>query len=181
VCWACRLCILRCQNRRCHNTGSLWAVRATRGPAPRDEFAMGLGASCGSWGKRKRPLPNGFSTPIRVGTMIRLVSESVGKRNSQPLCDCIQLTLRNIPLTIVRLKIKCVPFISWTQTPTEWKSALRHCHKVNTNPAHARGSGVGVSVKGSGIVRVPICLLSGQIVFRHVHALYTPHLSSRFA
>jgi hypothetical protein len=41
--------------------------------------------------------------------------------------------------------------------------------------------GVGVTVQGSGTVRIPICLVSGQTVFRRVHALYTPYLSSRSA
>jgi hypothetical protein len=41
--------------------------------------------------------------------------------------------------------------------------------------------GVGVTVHGSGTVRIPICLISGRTVFRHVHALYTPDLSSRSA
>jgi hypothetical protein len=39
--------------------------------------------------------------------------------------------------------------------------------------------GVGVTVQGSGTVRIPICLISGRTVFRRVHALYTPDLSSR--
>jgi hypothetical protein len=47
VWWACMLCTLRCPNRRCHNIGSHWAVRATRGPAPCDESTVGLGASSG--------------------------------------------------------------------------------------------------------------------------------------
>jgi hypothetical protein len=42
-------------------------------------------------------------------------------------------------------------------------------------------SGVGVTMQGSGDVRIPICLVSGQPVFRRVHALYTPDLSSRSA
>jgi hypothetical protein len=41
--------------------------------------------------------------------------------------------------------------------------------------------GVGVTVHGSGTVRIPICLISGRTVFRRVHALYTPDLSSRSA
>jgi hypothetical protein len=36
-------------------------------------------------------------------------------------------------------------------------------------------------VQGSGTVRIPICLVSGQTVFRRVKALYTPNLSSRYA
>jgi hypothetical protein len=39
--------------------------------------------------------------------------------------------------------------------------------------------GVGVTLQGgSGTVRIPICLVSGHTVFRRVHALYTPDLSS---
>jgi hypothetical protein len=41
--------------------------------------------------------------------------------------------------------------------------------------------GVGVTVQGSGTVRILICLVSGHTVFRRVHALYTPYLSSRSA
>jgi hypothetical protein len=41
--------------------------------------------------------------------------------------------------------------------------------------------GVGVTLHGSGTVRIPICLISGRTVFRSVHALYTPDLSSRSA
>jgi hypothetical protein len=41
--------------------------------------------------------------------------------------------------------------------------------------------GVGVTVQGRGTVRIPICLISGRTVFRHVHALYTLDLSSRSA
>jgi hypothetical protein len=41
--------------------------------------------------------------------------------------------------------------------------------------------GVGVIVQGSGTVRIPMCLVSGQTVFRRVHALYTPDFSSRSA
>jgi hypothetical protein len=41
--------------------------------------------------------------------------------------------------------------------------------------------GVGVTVQGSRTVRIPICLISGRTVFRRVHALYTPDLSSRYA
>jgi hypothetical protein len=39
--------------------------------------------------------------------------------------------------------------------------------------------GVGVNVQGSGIVRLAIPLVSGQIIHRIVHAMYTPDLSSR--
>jgi hypothetical protein len=46
---------------------------------------------------------------------------------------------------------------------------------------HSTVGGVGVTVQGSGIVRIPICLISGRTVFRRVHALYTPDLSSRSA
>jgi hypothetical protein len=38
--------------------------------------------------------------------------------------------------------------------------------------------GVGVTVQGSGTVRISICLVSGRTVFRRVHAFYTPDLSS---
>jgi hypothetical protein len=41
--------------------------------------------------------------------------------------------------------------------------------------------GVGVNVKGNGNVRVPICLVSVQTVFRLGHALYTHDLTSRSA
>jgi hypothetical protein len=41
--------------------------------------------------------------------------------------------------------------------------------------------GVGVTVQGSGTVRIPICLVSGQTAFRRVHALYILDLSSRSA
>jgi hypothetical protein len=41
--------------------------------------------------------------------------------------------------------------------------------------------GVGVTVQGSGTVRIPIGLVSGHTLFRRVHALYTPDLSSRYA
>jgi hypothetical protein len=40
---------------------------------------------------------------------------------------------------------------------------------------------VGITVQGSGIVRIPICLVSDHTVFRRVRALSTPDLSSRSA
>jgi hypothetical protein len=41
--------------------------------------------------------------------------------------------------------------------------------------------GVGVTVQGSGTVRIPMYLVSGQTVFRRVHALNAPDLSARYA
>jgi hypothetical protein len=40
---------------------------------------------------------------------------------------------------------------------------------------------VGVTVQGNRTVRIPISLVSGQTVFRRVHALYMLYLSSRYA
>jgi hypothetical protein len=51
--------------------------------------------------------------------------------------------------------------------------------EFNPSSRHNTVGGVGVSVKGSGLVRVPICLVSGESVIRHGHAVYTPYLSSR--
>jgi hypothetical protein len=50
--------------------------------------------------------------------------------------------------------------------------------EFNPSFRHSTVGGVGVSVMDSGLVRAPICLVSGQTVVRHVHALYTPDLSS---
>jgi hypothetical protein len=51
-----------------------------------------------------------------------------------------------------------------------------------THPsAPSRVGGVGVDVKGSGLVRISVRLASGQLIHRSVHALYTPDLSSRSA
>jgi hypothetical protein len=44
-----------------------------------------------------------------------------------------------------------------------------------------RVDGVGVDVKGSGMVQISTILSSHQAIHRKVHALYTPDLSSRFA
>jgi hypothetical protein len=47
--------------------------------------------------------------------------------------------------------------------------------------APSRVGGVGVEVKGSGLVRISVRLASGQIIHRTVYALHTPDLSSRSA
>jgi hypothetical protein len=47
--------------------------------------------------------------------------------------------------------------------------------------APSRVGGVGVDVKGSGLVRISVRLASGQLIHRTVHALYTPDMSSRSA
>jgi hypothetical protein len=54
-------------------------------------------------------------------------------------------------------------------------------YEFNPSSRHSTVGGVGVSVKGIGFVRVPICLVSGQTDVRHVRALNTHGLSSRSA
>jgi hypothetical protein len=56
-----------------------------------------------------------------------------------------------------------------------------HFSEFNPSSRHSTVGGVGVYVLGSCTIRVPICLVSGQTVFRQVRALYTPNLSSRSA
>jgi hypothetical protein len=53
--------------------------------------------------------------------------------------------------------------------------------KLSPSSRHSTIGGVGLSVLGRGIVRVPICFVSCKTVFRHVHSLYTLDLSSRSA
>jgi hypothetical protein len=54
-------------------------------------------------------------------------------------------------------------------------------HHIYTHPPSppSRVGGVGVNVKGSGLVRISIRLAFGQLTHRTVHALYTPDMSSR--
>jgi hypothetical protein len=61
---------------------------------------------------------------------------------------------------------------------TAFRSDFSECH---SSSSRSTVCGVGVTKQGSGIARIPICVVSGQTVFRCVHALYTPDLSSRSA
>jgi hypothetical protein len=53
--------------------------------------------------------------------------------------------------------------------------------RVHPPSTRSRVGGVGVDVKGMGLVRMSIRLASGQFIHRTIHALYTPDLSSRNA
>jgi hypothetical protein len=60
--------------------------------------------------------------------------------------------------------------------------AFQHDFVTSDPPATpSRVGGVDVDVKGSGIIRLSILLVSGLIIHRTVHALYTHDLSSRSA
>jgi hypothetical protein len=50
-----------------------------------------------------------------------------------------------------------------------------------TPSAPSRVGGVGVDVKGSGLVRISVWLASGRLIHRTIYALYTLDLSSRSA